>query len=57
MSILHRQGFMETASDEKLVELAEVAVTNDTGQAPACSDAAPDPESGYYLRKDIRDYS
>jgi hypothetical protein len=31
MSILHRQGFMETASDEKLVELAEVAVTNNTG--------------------------
>jgi hypothetical protein len=30
MSILHRQDFMETASDEKLVEHAEVAVTNDT---------------------------
>jgi hypothetical protein len=30
MSILHGQGFMETASDEKLVELAEVTVTNDT---------------------------
>jgi hypothetical protein len=35
---------METASDEKLDELAEVAVVTNTRYAPVCSDTAPTPD-------------
>ncbi|WP_372522465.1 hypothetical protein [Sulfuricaulis sp.] len=44
MIILRRQDFMETACDEKLGDLAEVAVVSDTGSAPVCSDTAPTPD-------------